>query len=544
MQVRRFAALAALPVVTSLGLVACGQSGDDASESNPSAIVSIEIAEPQHLVPTNTNETSGSQVLAALFTPLVSYDEANKPVEDAAESITSTDNTVWTIKLKDGYTFHNGEKVTADSYINAWNYGAYAPNAQGNSYFFEKIAGYADLQSTDPDDDGPQKAPAPKANKLSGLAKVDELTFTVTLGAPYVDFKTMLGYTAFYPLPAAAFSSEGVLAEGYEEAPIGNGAFKMNGTWQHDAKIEVAVYDAFPGEKPKIAGVEFRIYQQLTAAYADVQSDNLDVLRTIPTENITTAPTDLGDRYATSPASTFQFLAFPTFQPDFAKPEVRKAISMAIDRDEIIKSVFKNSQQSARSFVSPVVGGYREDTCGASCQFNAANAKTAYTAAGGPATIKISYNGDGGHKDWVDATCNQLKTNLGIQCTGVAEPKFADLLSKVEKKQDVGMFRMGWVMDYPSMENYLGPIFTTKGSSNYYGYSNPEFDALVAEGTKAADEDAAIAKYQAAEDILAVDMPVIPLRFGQNNFGYSTKVRNVELDLFQRIDLHKIEAVS
>ncbi len=273
-------------------------------------------------------------------------------------------------------------------------------------------------------------------------------------------------------------------------------------------------------------------------------SDNLDVLRTIPTENITSAPTDLGDRYATSPASTFQFLAFPTFQEDFAKPEVRKAISMAIDRDEIIKSVFKNSQQSARSFVSPVVAGYREDTCGASCQFNAATAKTQYTAAGGPSTIKISYNGDGGHKDWVDATCNQLKTNLGIACTGVAEAKFADLLSKVEKKQDVGLFRMGWVMDYPSMENYLGPIYTTKGSSNYYGYSNSEFDTLVAEGTKAADEDAAITKYQAAEDLLANDMPVIPLRFGQNNYGYSTKVRNVEIDLFQRINLLKVEAVS
>ncbi len=202
-------------------------------------------------------------------------------------------------------------------------------------------------------------------------------------------------------------------------------------------------------------------------------ADNLDVIVTIPTENMGNAPTDLGDRYATSPASTFQFLAVPTFQTEYAKPEVRKAISMAIDRDEIIKSIFKNSQASARSFVSPVVGGYREDTCGASCQFNAATAKAQYTAAGGPAKIQISYNGDGGHKDWVDATCNQLKTNLGVDCTGVAEAKFADLLTKVEAKQNVGLFRMGWVMDYPSMENYLGPIFTTNGSSNYYGYSNP-----------------------------------------------------------------------
>ena len=65
----------------------------------------------------------------------------NKPYEVAAESITSTDNKVWTIKLKDGYTFHNGEKVTADNYINAWNYGAYAPNGQNSNYFFERIDG-------------------------------------------------------------------------------------------------------------------------------------------------------------------------------------------------------------------------------------------------------------------------------------------------------------------------------------------------------------------------------------------------------------------
>jgi oligopeptide transport system substrate-binding protein len=545
MQVRRLTAWAAVPLVASLGLAACGSGGNGGSgSSNPNATVSIQIVEPQHLIPTNTTDTSGNQVLSGLFTPLVSYDAQNKPVEAAAASVTSTDNTTWTIKLKDGYTFHNGEKVTSDSYINAWNYGAYGPNGQGASYFFEKIAGYDAMQSTDPDGAGPQKAPEPKAKTLSGLTKVDDLTFTVKLSAPYIDFKTMLGYTAFYPLPNAAFSSPGVIKAGFEDAIIGDGPFKMKGTWQHDAKVEVEKYDAFPGEKPKVAGVEFRIYQQLTAAYADVISNNLDVLPTIPTENLTSATTDLGDRYQQSPMSAFQFLAFPTFQKDFSKPEVRRAISEAINRDEIIKSVFKDSQQSARSFVSPVVAGYRDNTCGAACEFNPTKAKAEYTAAGGPAKIQISYNGDGGHKDWVDATCNQLKTNLGVDCVGVAEAKFADLLNKVGAKQPVGMFRMGWVMDYPSMEDYLGPLYSTNGSSNYYGYSNPQFDALVKEGSAAATPEDAIKKYQQAEDILANDMPVIPLRFGQNNFGYSSKVKNVEMDLFQNVNLTKIEAVS
>ncbi|WP_422773255.1 peptide ABC transporter substrate-binding protein [Plantactinospora sp. WMMC1484] len=543
MQVRRLAAWTALPLAATLGLAACG--GGDSGESDPNATVSIQISEPQHLISTNTNDSSGNQVLSALFTPLVDYDAENKPYEVAAESVTSTDNLTWTIKLKDGYTFHDGEKVTADNYINAWNYGAYAPNGQGNSYFFEKIAGYDDLQSKDPDgEEGPQKAPEPKATTMSGLEKVDDLTFTVTLAKPYAEFKTVLGYTAFYPLPDAAFSSPGVIKDGYEDAPIGNGPFKMKGTWLHDAKVEVERYDAYPGEKPKIAGAEFRIYQQLTAAYADVLSDNLDVDVTVPTENLSTAPTDLGDRFQQSQNSSFQFVAFPTFQEEFSKPEVRKAISMAIDRDEIAKSIFKESQISARSFVSPVVAGYQEDTCGEACEFSPAKAKELYQAAGGPAELKITYNGDGGHKDWVDATCNQLKANLGVECVGTAEPKFSDLLTKVEQKQPVGLIRLGWLMDYPSMENYLGPLYTTNGSSNYYGYSNPEFDRLVAEGTAAATPDEAIQKYQQAEQILAQDMPVIPLRFGQNVYAHSTRVTNVEVDLFQVVDLTKIEVVS
>ncbi|MFB9237352.1 ABC transporter substrate-binding protein [Plantactinospora siamensis] len=541
MQVRRLAAWTALPLAAVLGLAACGSGGSGGSGgSTPNGAVSIEIAEPQHLVPTNTSETSGSQVLAALFSPLVDYDAKNKPYEVAAQSVTTTDNKVWTIKLKPGYTFHNGEKVTSDNYLNAWNYGAYGPNGQGNSYFFEKIAGYDAMQTTD----SKGKTVTPTAKTLSGLKKVDDLTFSVTLSQPYIDFKTMLGYTAFYPLPQAAFSAPGVLKADYENAPIGQGPFKMKGSWQHDSKVEVVKYDAFPGQKPKVNDVEFRIYQQLTAAYADVLADNLDVLPTVPTENLSTAPTDLGDRYQTSPMSSFQFLAFPTFQKEYSNPDVRRAISMAIDRDEITKSIFKGSQTSARSFVSPVVPGYRDNTAGDAGKFDPAKAKQLYTAAGGPSKITISYNGDGGHKDWVDATCNQLKANLGVDCVGSAEPKFADLLTKVEKKQPVGLFRMGWVMDYPSMEDYLGPLYSTGGSSNYYGYSNPQFDKLVKEGSAAPSQAAAIKKYQQAEDILAKDMPVVPLRFGQNTYGYSTKVKNVEVDLFSRVNLLKIESAS
>ena len=539
MQVRRLAAWVALPLSAALALAACGSGGGSGS-SNPDGLISIGIGEPQHLLPGNTHESEGAQVMAALYSPLVAFDDAGKPFEVAAESITSTDNKVWTIKLKDA-KFHNGEAVDADSFINSWNFTAYGPNAQDNSPFFDKFQGWADLNPTDAN-------VVPTQKTLSGLKKIDDKTVEVTLSEPFTEFRSLLGYTAFYPLPKAAFQDPAatplVLKTDFEQAPIGNGAFKIKGNWQHDQQIEVERFADFAGDKPKVGGILFRIYQNQGAQYADLLANNLDVVKTIPTESLATVRGDLGDRFRQSPSSTFQFLAFPTFDARFAKPEVRKAISMAINREEIVQQVFQGSQKAAYSFVSPVVAGYRDNTCGVNCEFKPAEAKAAYQAAGGPASLNITYNADGGHKQWVDATCNQIKANLGVECVGTPEAKFADLLQKVEDKAEVGMFRLGWSFDYPSMENYLGPLYTTDGSSNDYGYSNPAFDTLVKEGAAAPTPDDSIKKYQEAEDILVQDMPVLPLRFGQNNFGFSTKVQNVELDLFSRVDLTKIEAVS
>jgi oligopeptide transport system substrate-binding protein len=544
MQVRtpanRTVRVVAAALAGALALTGCDPLGGDSASGTGPRPVSVQIAEPRHLLPTNTNDADGAQVLAALFTPLVEYGAEHRPRELAAESIKSADRRVWTITLRDGYTFHNGEKVTADSYINAWNFGAYGPNEQSNGHLFAKIAGYADTQPTDPDGAGPQPAAAPKAKTLSGLTKVDERTFRVTLATPFTEFKAVLGDTAFYPLPTTAWKEPGVLADGFEDAIVGQGPFKLKGGWRDKETIEVERFDAYPGAKPGIDGAAFRIYDNLATAYEDVRDGDLDVIRTIPAERVAGAAKDLDGRAGNSPDSTIQFLAFPTFLPEFFKGSVRRAISMAIDRDAMVSSVFHGAQQPARSFVAPVVTGYRENSCGAACQFDPAEAKRLYTEAEGPAALQISYNDDGGHKAWVEATCAQLVANLGVQCTAVAEPRFGDLLAKVEQRKPVGMFRMGWPMDYPSMESYLAPLYSTGGSSNYAGYRNARFDSLVNDAMQAPDEGDTIKKYQEAEDILARDMPMIPLRFGQNNYGYSARLKGVELDVYGRINLTKL----
>ncbi|HKT00525.1 MAG TPA: ABC transporter substrate-binding protein [Rugosimonospora sp.] len=534
MQVRRLATWTVLPVVAMIGLVACDSANpkSPAQNGDPNGVVSIGIAEPEHLIPSNTTDIYGGQVLQALFTPLVAYDRNAEPVMAQAASVTTADGRVWRIRLKPGYTFHNGEPVTVDSYIRAWNYGAYGPNGQNGNYYFSHIAGYAAMN--------PGGNRTPTAQELSGLKRLDDLTMQVTLSAPYSDFKSELGYNAFLPLPRAAFAADGSILKPFEDHLVGDGPFKMKGTWTHDQAIEVERYDAFPGEKPRSGGVLFKIYQDLGTAYDDVQTNTLDVLPTLATPNLATAAADFHDRYQHSPASSFEFLAFPTFDQKYADVNVRKAISMAIDRDGIVKTIFANSQSSARSFVSPVLQGYRDNTCGAACQYNPIAARQLYAASNGPADIKITYNADGGHREWVEAVCNQLHHNLGVTCVAAPQAKLADLLQKVQRKQSVGMFRLGWSMDYPSMEDYLTPLYSTHGAANYYGYSNPQFDQLVRQGSEQSTEDSAIRYYQRAEDLLARDLPVIPLRFKQNNYIFSTRVSNVSVDLFGYVDLTDI----
>jgi oligopeptide transport system substrate-binding protein len=532
--------------VAVIALVAAGCSGGD--QDRPEALpnsISIGIAEPSTLIPTNTTEASGSQVLSSLFYPLVRFDATTKPYVVAAESIThDKTNKVWTIKLRPGFTFSNGEPVTADNYLAAWNYGAYGPNAQLASYYFSRIDGFAEMQSIDPDGAGPQTAGKPTATELRGLKKVNDRTFTVTLSAPFSGWESVMGYDSFYPLPKAAFAADGTLTKDFGEAPIGNGPFKMKGKWEHDRQVQVEKVADFKGTIPKVDGITWKIYQKLTAQYSDLVAGNLDVETKIPVESLGSATGQLGTRLQKSPSSSFTFVGFPSFEKDFANRDVRRALSMAINRQEMTQQVFLDSENPATSFVSPAVAGSRPNSCGEWCQYNPTRAKQLYTQAKGPKSIQIGYNVDGGHKPWVDAMCNQIKGSLGVDCTGVGHPKLADLLAKVKKGEPVGLLRLAWTMDYPLMESYLGPLYTTDGSSNYYGYSNPTFDSLVRQGSEASTEASAEKFWADAEDILVQDMPVLPLRFGQNVFGYSAKVTDVTMDLFQKVDIYKIGIVS
>jgi len=548
----------------ALAVTACG-GGDDEGSNNPDntgsaapegGTLNVYASEPAYLFPGMTNETAGSAVMNALFSPLLDYDQESGdpyPVV-AAELPTSDDNINWTITINDGWTFHNGEKVTAKSYVDAWNWAAFGPNAANNGYFFgpgmADVVGYADLQNgPDPDEDGPQTAPAPAATEMSGLAVVDDLTFTVQLSQPFSQFPLMLGYTGFYPVPSACITDW----QACNEAPIGNGPFKIEGKWDHDQSVKVVKYDDYAGEnKPSIDGIDFHIYADPQTGYLDLQGGQIDYMTAIPPQEIPAAREQYGDRFIDQASSTFQYIGFPLWTDTFGMggkdtnyggeqgQNLRHALSMAIDRQELIDTVFDGAYQPADSLVSPVVQGYREGACGDWCVFDVDKAKELYANSPGiQAPINFWFNEGANHEEWLTAVGNYWSDAFGIQYQLQARV-WADYLQAQGDHQLDGPFRLGWVMDYPSAQNYLAPIYGEGSGEGNFGYVNDEANDLMAQGNTAASIDEGLSLYNQAEDLILQDMPNIPMWFGRTLGAYNEDVSNVEVDKFGNLDFTKV----
>ena len=511
----------ALVSAGALVLTGCAPGADEpAATGDSSAIITTNGSEPQNpLIPTNTTETGGGKILTSIFAGLVSYTAEGEIENEVAESIESDDSKTWTVTLEEGWTFTNDEPVTAESFVEAWKYGALFSNAQSSSYFFENIEGF----SYDED------------SELTGLEVVDERTFTVTLSAPEADWPLRLGYTAFMPLPKAAFED----IEAFGENPIGNGPYMLDGegAWVHDQKINLVTNPDYDGVRtPANGGLEIIFYATQDAAYADVQSGNLDVLDAVPDSAYETFEEEFGDRAVNQPAAIFQAFNMPYYLEHWSGDEGklrRAAISMAIDRQEITDVIFQGTRTPATDFTSPVIAGHSSDLEGAEVlEFNPEEAKKLWAEADaispyGATVFDIAYNADGGHQAWVEAVANSIKNTLGIEAVGKSYPTFAASLDDRKAQTLTGAVRAGWQADYPSLYNFLGPLYRTGAGSNYEGYSSEEFEALLDEGLTAPSVEEATAKFQEAQEVLLKDLPSIPLWYSNVTGVSAETVDNV-----------------
>jgi len=538
LRLRRFGALAAVGTATALVLAGCsgGDTGGGGGEGGGGdAIITTNGSEPQNpLIPTNTTETGGGKIVDSIFAGLVSYDAEGEIVNDAAESIESDDSQNWTVTLRDGMTFSDGTDVTAQSFVDAWNYGAYGPNVQSASYFFDNIVGYDEVQG-ELDEDG-NVTTEPAEETMSGLVVVDDTTFTVELSNPEADWPLRLGYSAYVPLPEAAFED----IDAFGENPIGNGPYMLaeEGAWEHDVRIDLVTNPDYDG--PRAAqndGLNIIFYATQDAAYADIQGGNLDVLDAVPDSAFETYEDEFGDRAVNQPAAIFQAINFPYYLEHWSGEEGvlrRQAVSRAINREEITNVIFQGTRTPATDFTSPVIAGYSDSLEGSEVlEYDEAEAQRLWAAADeiapyGDTVLDISYNADGGHQAWVDAAAQSIGNTLGITAQGKPYPTFAEALTDRDNNALTGATRAGWQADYPSLYNFLAPLYQTGAGSNYEDYTSEEFDSLLQEGSQAASVEEATEIYQDAQVVLLRDLPSIPLWYSNVTGVSADTVDNVE----------------
>ncbi|MBA4866344.1 ABC transporter substrate-binding protein [Streptomyces sp. PSKA54] len=511
-------------IVVALAATACGGGSGEDEPKDKGALagyVSIDVGEPQRpLIPADTNETNGSYVIQSLFTQLLDFDADGNIVYTNAESIESADSKTWTVKLKKGWKFHNGEDVTAKSYVDAWNWYANVKNNQQNSFWFQDIKGYDDVH--------PEKGD-PKAETMSGLKIVDDHTFTIELKytMPYFNYK--LGYTTWAPLPKVFYDDP----KAFGQKPVGNGPYTFE-KWDHKKLIQVKAWDDYQGpNKAKNEGVQFKAYTTLEAAYKDVVSGNLDMIRQVGPTDLPKYKQDLGDGAIEKPYAAIQTLTPAFYSKTFKDidPKVLQGLSMAIDRETITKTVLNNTRTPAQSFTPPGVKG-NQDLDTDVFTYDPEKAKKLIEEGGGVPGNKftVQYNTDGGHKEWVTAVCESIRKATGVDCVGDPKPDFATDLEARDNDQVKGMYRGGWVADYPVNANFMKELYHTTAEANNGRFSNKEIDKLMNEADKAKSLDESVKAFQEVEKKLVEHMPAIPLWYYRINGGHGKNVDNVNVD--------------
>ncbi|MFB7669694.1 ABC transporter substrate-binding protein [Kitasatospora sp. NPDC056138] len=544
-----------MAATTVLVVAACtngGGSGGDggkpaASDNAPAkdgGTFRLGIVEPTAIDPYNVQESEGTLVAQNLFTGLTSVDVNGKISNALAESRTSNDDcSQWTFKIKGGTTFSNGEAVDAAAFIRGWTRAAAKDAASDVAYHLNEIDGFKELQ------DG-------SATAFKGLSAPDATTLVVNLAIKDCEFDLRTFHTVFSPVPKEAGPASN---KTYNDQPIGNGPFKMEGPWQHNSKITLVRNDKYALTKAHLDRIEISILNSANAdqlEYQGFQAGQFDWAR-LPTEQLPVAKATYGPKneWFDWDANGMNYLLPITYQGPLKSKEARLAVSYAIDRDAIVSGVFKGFRHTATSLVPPAFKDAFQDGVCVSCVKQDKEKAKALAAQAGltPGTkLYFGYNTGAGHDAWVQAVAQQLKDVLGldVQIDGIP---FKELLKKENTNSATGMYRAAWGADYPTPGNFLAPLLATSSigedpathdatGDNRGRYSNPAFDALLQKATATKDVAERTRIYQQAEKLaIGEDQALIPLfTRGQQRVGNTAKWANLTYDFNENPTLAKV----
>ena len=539
MKMRKIAA-AAMAGALAVSLAACGSSASTGTTATGEAAGSAEATEagetgftvqlgpnPETLDPALNASIDGGNTLLTIEEPLLIIDENNEVQPGQAESYTvSEDGLTWTFTLRDGLKWSDGSDLTAADFEYSFKRIAspdtaapYAETVVG------MIDGYQDAIGN-PDADG-NMTTDPDWDALNVHASEDGKTLTIQLSYPCSYFDKLAAFVATAPVQQATVEANGDAWCTEPDTFICNGPYMIT-EWTPSERIVLSKNPYYVGgwDSSKIVSdtITLLLLEDSSASYAAYNSGEAQLVKDVPTDEIPslTRAEDGGDFYLDEIMGTYYITLNDQKEP-FTDVRVRKALSLAIDRDYVANTIMQGIYTPATALVGPGIvdnEGYFMDNAnggepyiGDDYEANLEEAKQLMAEAGYPdgegfPTITYSAN-DAGYHIPVAEYLQQAWGELGITMN-IDKVEWSSFIP-MRRAGDYDISRNGWSMDYNDPSNML-ELFTTNNGNNDGKYANPAFDQVI-EDSRVADKAAHFEKLHEAEDILMNDAACIPVAY-------------------------------
>jgi oligopeptide transport system substrate-binding protein len=431
-----------------------------------------------------------------IFSGLVSFDPNLNLTPDLAETWeVSADGTVYTFHLRQNARFHDGSFVNAHDVIYSWERAASPALASDTVLtYLGDIVGVREMA-------------AGQANHISGLQVMDDLTLQVTIDAPKPYFLLKLTFPTAFVVDKENVEN----GEGWVRAPNGTGPYRLTEWRSNEYMLYEANQDFYLGV-PSIpyvvvklfAGDDLRLFETGDVDVAGVGLYDVDRILD-PTEPLHSQLV-LGVDLCTG------YVVFDTTQPPFDDVNVRKAFSMAFDRQRYIDVVLRGQALPAMGPFPPGLPGFNYGLKGLPYDPEQARQylkQSKYGGAEGLPPIVYTDSGIGSYVGAdVAAIAEMWEQNLGV-ILKIENIESSYYYEQIYSGNHGQIFGGGWCADYPDPENFADVLFHSGSNQNNGGYSNPELDALLERARVEQDVTQRIVLYQQAEQIIVNDAPVL-----------------------------------
>jgi oligopeptide transport system substrate-binding protein len=425
-----------------------------------------------------------------VFSGLVSLDPSFNVIPDLAERWdVSPDGTIYTFSLRQNARFHDGRPVTAQDVVYSWERAAHPALASDTVLtYLGDIVGIQEMTSN-------------QADHIRGLRIVDEHTLEVTIDAPKPYF--LLKLTA-----APAFIVDRANVESSEEwyrQPNGTGPYRLIEWTRFERMVYEANKDFYLGA-PSIPYIVVLLYAG--DGQRMYESGEIDIAGVYSVERFTDPTEPLHNELVTGVSLCTHYVVFDTKQPPFDDVNVRKAFSMAFDRQKYIDVVMDGHALPAVGPYPPGLPGFNTALAGLPYDPEQARQMLAQSRYGGPAglpPIVFSNSGVGSYISAdISAMAEMWEQNLGVTITVEnLEPNY--YFDQIYSANHGQLFSSGWCADYPDPENFADVLFHSGSSQNNGGYANPQLDTLLEAARVEQDVSRRIGMYQQAEQIIVDD---------------------------------------